>query len=210
MSKRKAYQKLLGLELANQLQPHGWETVQTNDNFFLKKNHLDFEWYFGFHFRSQNIYKLSTFEDISFLDLTKIVRAKFGDILDDGYLIVGFKTISEHVEVSDIFIDPSIQPITYAQTLSQRVLDFEKTYLKYSDEALVLKYNLSPRHWEWLMPPFLSYALFMIAYAEKYHQPELIDKAYTKITELKTFYRERFNGELEKVDMLFQVLGYPN
>lgn len=208
MSKRKAYQKLLGFELANQLQPYGWEISQTNDTFFLKKNYFNLEWYFGFHFRNQKIYKLLTYEYISFPDLTKIVKTKFGNVLEDEYLVVGFRTISEHAEVDDMYIDPSVEPIIYAQTLSQRVLDFEKIYLKYSDEALVLKYNLSPRHWEWLMPPFLPYALFMIAYAEKYNQPELIDKAYAKISELKTSYRELFNGELEKVDKMFHALGY--
>lgn len=198
----------MGLELANLLQSYGWEISQTDETFFLKKKYLDFEWYFGFHFRNQKIYKLLTYENISFPNLTKIVKEKFSGILDDGYLVVGFGTISEHIEVGDIAIDPSAPPMIYAQILSQRVLDFEKIYLKYSDEALVLKHNLSPRHWEWLMPPFLPYALFMIAYAEKYNQPELIDKAYAKISELKTSYRELFNGELEKVGHLFQVLGY--
>ncbi|MDO5106076.1 hypothetical protein [Capnocytophaga sp.] len=210
MSKRKKYQKELGLELANQLQSYGWEIAQIDETFFLKKKYLDFEWYFGFHFRNQKIYKLLTFENISFLNLTEIVKEKFSGILDDRYLVVGFRTISEHIEASDITIDPSAPSMIYAQILSQRVLDFEKIYLKYSDESLVLKHNLSPRHWEWLMPPFLSYALFMIAYAEKYNQPELIDKTYIKITELKTSCRENFNGEWEKVGDLFQVLGYPH
>lgn len=208
MSTRKKYQKQLGLELANQLQTYGWDISQTNDTFFLKKNHLNFKWHFGFHFYNQKIYKLLTYENISFPDLSKIVKEKFAHILEDEYLVVGFGTISEHVEVGDISIDSAIEPMVYASILSQRVLDFEKVYLKYSDEALVLKYNLSPRHWEWLMPPFLPYALFMIAYAEKYNQKELIDKAYAKISELKTSYRELFNGELEKVDKMFHTLGY--
>lgn len=211
MSNLKKTQKIFGLSLEKELEIYNWQVNTMKKDYYVYQKNIDtIQYRWGFALTSRNPYLIFASQCVVFLDLTQTIQTAFSHILSDDELYVVVDMDYEHIEVTDLRIDKD-NPTQYTAILAKRIANAENNlFPKYANHEYILKQNDSPRHWEWLTKPYLSYALYMIGYGLHYNQPVLISTAFERLQTIKSLFSAHLyhKRNIEIADKLFLELGF--